>query len=243
MRCPTGSFVCRAPGCENPPKSRAVCNAHYLKWRRGESEIPVSHLLHEISDEEAFLERSVLLVDGCWAWIGATSATGLRTFPVEGKRIDALRASLRLFGEIPYGHVVLPCDSRAECVNPAHLSTRPVSRTDDQIFEAMTADKIREFWSMVSIGEADKCWEWRGSRFPSGGYGRFRVWSGDEFDGRRRSHRISLCLATGLEYDTPLDVLHSCDNPPCVNPKHLRWGSAEENLGDARGRRRLGRAA
>ena len=35
-------------------------------------------------------------------------------------------------------------------------------------------------------------------------------------------------------------ALHHCDNPPCCNPRHLRWGTRSDNAGDmlARGRGR-----
>ena len=31
--------------------------------------------------------------------------------------------------------------------------------------------------------------------------------------------------------DKPM-TLHSCDNPSCCNPEHLRWGNAQENTND-----------
>lgn len=53
-----------------------------------------------------------------------------------------------------------------------------------------------------------------------------------------RVHRLSFKFTNGRIY-RDLEVLHSCDNPPCFNPKHLRQGTQVDNLRDmdSRGRR------
>jgi hypothetical protein len=80
----------------------------------------------------------------------------------------------------------------------------------------------------------DRCWPWTGSRNPGGyGFGTFG-WT-------RHAHREAYRLANG-EFDTSLDVCHSCDNPPCVNPAHLWLGTHSENLLDASRKGRLNSA-
>ena len=53
-----------------------------------------------------------------------------------------------------------------------------------------------------------------------------------------RAHRMAYEVAKG---DIPegMHILHSCDNPKCCNPAHLRPGTHQENMDDmqARGRR------
>lgn len=75
---------------------------------------------------------------------------------------------------------------------------------------------------------------WRGAK-DAEGYGYF--WDGAA---NRRAHRYSCALKA---FDEALDgsVLHSCDNPSCVNPAHLRVGTHGDNIRErnAKGRHNL----
>lgn len=52
------------------------------------------------------------------------------------------------------------------------------------------------------------------------------------YNGKKvRVHRLVMILLHGHQ---DLDVLHGCGNPSCFNPDHLRYGTAKENLEDAR---------
>ncbi len=108
----------------------------------------------------------------------------------------------------------------------------------------MTIKRIpleERFWAKVEKRASSECWVWRGYRLPKG-YGTIGL------AGHRGSkiltHRLAYALVNGPipEY---ICVLHSCDNPPCVNPAHLFLGTQKVNVDDmiAKGRQRHARGA
>lgn len=70
------------------------------------------------------------------------------------------------------------------------------------------------------------CLIWDGAKLPTG-YGQISI------NGKRQFvHRVMLTSAVGHGFPGAY-ALHSCDNPSCVNPSHLRWGTARDNILDA----------
>ncbi len=92
---------------------------------------------------------------------------------------------------------------------------------------ALTKEEIDRFWSNVAIGGPDECWEWFGSRYKKSGHGAFNLSGG----GQVVASRISYYLATNHDPGKQL-VCHTCDNPPCMNPKHFFLGTQADNMHD-----------
>lgn len=92
----------------------------------------------------------------------------------------------------------------------------------------MTEAFLEHFWSRVDrSGGTDACWPWR----PSAARGEY----GQTANPRGLSavaHRVSWEIATGAPPPDHLQVCHSCDFPPCVNPSHLWLGTNRDNAID-----------
>jgi hypothetical protein len=87
----------------------------------------------------------------------------------------------------------------------------------------MSATFEERFWSKVNFRLLpDACWEWTASTDTSG-YGLFGLASSR----MRGAHRIAFELWNKIKPKGL--VLHKCNNPLCVNPKHLYDGSRYQN--------------
>jgi hypothetical protein len=72
------------------------------------------------------------------------------------------------------------------------------------------------------------CWVWTG-RHLTWGYGQIE---------NHLTHRLSWRLHNG-PIPNRLQVLHRCDNPPCVNPAHLFLGTNTDNRADSKAKGRM----
>jgi hypothetical protein len=92
--------------------------------------------------------------------------------------------------------------------------------TPDQAADARAALSAR------TVTKDTGCHEWTGC-ITSGGYGMIRL-----LKKRILTHRLSYLLNRGKLLPGMI-VMHLCDNPPCVNPKHLELGTHTQNMRQA----------
>lgn len=95
----------------------------------------------------------------------------------------------------------------------------------------LNSHQLKNFWTKVDFGNGDDdCWNWT-ANLNDKGYGKFSLNGKAEY-----AHRISFFLEHGRE--PKANLLHSCDNPRCINPAHLHEGGQSENAKEAYARGR-----
>lgn len=116
-------------------------------------------------------------------------------------------------------HNKVPWDVRKNC---NHFCSRSCHKKHTE------SKKYEKFIDKIKI--LNGCWIWIGG-ISGKGYATFRSKFGIH------AHRYSYRYHNGLIPKNML-VLHSCDNPRCVNPKHLELGTQSKNMLDAVKRKR-----
>lgn len=103
-----------------------------------------------------------------------------------------------------------------------------MGKPDNEVVPVIQAER---FWSRVDKRGPDDCWPWlggHGSGTDDGCYGRFYVARGKT----RVAHQVAWEIANNSPFPAGLKGCHSCDNPNCVNPKHVWPGTQSDNIKD-----------
>lgn len=122
---------------------------------------------------------------------------------------------------------VLHCDGKHEAKGFCKMHYQRMKKgqsLSDPPYMPKTLEQ--KFWEKVEV--CDGCWRWHAAKLPSG-YG---IIGGSKGASKNHyAHRVSYEIHHGPIPDGMV-VMHTCDNPECCNPSHLRTGTYKQNSED-----------
>lgn len=94
----------------------------------------------------------------------------------------------------------------------------------DNLNNQQKIEHLRQHFDSRVIKNAEGCWGYKG--------GKSKKYGSIQFDNKSiPMHRASWIIHKGPIPDGML-ICHTCDNPPCTNPKHLFIGTHKDNVRD-----------
>jgi hypothetical protein len=128
-------------------------------------------------------------------------------------------------------------------ISPAHLASRkrPSCCSKACAYKLQSKDPKERFFSSIRKDPETDCWLW--NNIPAENYGYILIGKeGEKKNGQIGAHRYSWIVHNGSIPDGLL-VLHRCDTPACVNPRHLFLGTYLDNARDRAAKGRSARQA
>lgn len=128
---------------------------------------------------------------------------------------------------IPFGYCKCGCGQKTHIAPYTHYKRGMVGGQPIAYIHGHNRrrDARERFWEKVDRRGPNECWNWTAGH-GNYGYGTF-TYKGHAHNASRVAY-----IFTFGEISGEVDVLHTCDNPPCCNPAHLFLGTALDNVHD-----------
>lgn len=176
---------------------------------------------YSLEDVENWPEDVLAEAHVCWEW-SRTNPSEMAVCNQPECRSEGIR---RYVGSTLRGFACRACRERIERRQRDNTNAPRRPSGSNDVYAVDEMHNLLPYLSKNTSVVDGGCHEWLGRKV-RGGYGILHLRAGRSV----LAHRAVL-LSKGATIGQNF-VLHSCDNPSCVNPEHLRVGTAKDNMAD-----------